>query len=129
MLANYFIALTMDNASTNNVLARTLASLLFQRYGVHFTPENGQIRCMAHVINLIVQKILSRLVSGVDDPDAYDYYLANKFLPFHYDPGEELIDLEAEGVAERDEKICEADPAEVVDEPIEPGLSAVQKVC
>ena len=85
---------------------------------------------MAHVVNLIVQKILSRLVSSVDDPDSHDYYLANKFLPFHYNLGddEELVDLEAEGAAERDEKMCEADPVEVTDEPVEAGLSAVKKV-
>ena len=74
----YFISLTMDNASPNDVLARTLRVLLLKRYGIHFTPENGQIRCLAHVVNLIVQKILHELFEA-DDPALQDYYeLFNK---------------------------------------------------
>ncbi|CDO77912.1 hypothetical protein BN946_scf184727.g1, partial [Trametes cinnabarina] len=81
----YFVSLTMDNASANDVLARTVGLLLLKRYGIHFTPENGRIRCIAHVVNLVVQKILSKLFEA-DDPVLADYYeLWNKHLPFHYD--------------------------------------------
>ncbi|KAI0363170.1 hypothetical protein BV20DRAFT_930129, partial [Pilatotrama ljubarskyi] len=44
-----------------------------------------RIRCIAHVVNLVVQKILSELFEA-DDPALADYYeLWNKHLPFHYD--------------------------------------------
>ncbi len=78
----------MDNASTNDVLARTLARLLLKRYNIHFTPQNGQIRCLAHVVNLVVQKLLSELL-GADDPALDDYYELWKHLPIHFDVEEE----------------------------------------
>ncbi|KAI1782569.1 hypothetical protein LXA43DRAFT_905418 [Ganoderma leucocontextum] len=93
----------MDNASTNDVLARTLGVLLLKRYGLHFTPENGQIRCLAHVVNLVVQKILHELFEA-DDPALQDYYeLFNKHLPIHYDldADEENQQLQTEGKEER----------------------------
>nr|VWP01860.1 Putative branched-chain-amino-acid aminotransferase TOXF (EC [Ganoderma boninense] len=75
----------MDNASMNDVLARTLRLLLLKHCGIHFTPENGQIHCLTHVVNLIVQKILHELFEA-DDPTLHDYYeLFNKHLPIHYD--------------------------------------------
>ena len=63
----------MDNASTNDVLAHTLGILLLKRYKIHFSPENGQIRCLAHVVNLVqvVQKILHELFEA-DDPALQD---------------------------------------------------------
>lgn len=80
------ISITMDNAATNDVLARTLATLLLQRYNLHFVPQNGQIRCLAHVVNLVVQQMLSELLD-VDNPDISDYYHElNKHEPFHYNP-------------------------------------------
>ena len=105
----------MDNASANDVLARTLARLLLQRYGIKFETKNAQIRCLAHVVNLVVQKILSAL-DEAEDPTDEDYYVLNKFMDFHYDPAddEELQDLEAPGAAEADELLC--------DNPDMPGL-------
>ncbi|TFY70017.1 hypothetical protein EVJ58_g118 [Rhodofomes roseus] len=96
------------NKITNDVLARTLGRLLLQRYGIQFETKNAQIRCLAHVVNLVVQKILSDL-DEADDPEAADYFVLNKFMEFHYDPkdDEELQDLEAEGAAEADELLCE----------------------
>ena len=49
-----------------------------------FHEENGCIRCPAHVVNLVVQKILSSL-GDADDPKKEDYFLPNKHLPIHYD--------------------------------------------
>lgn len=105
----------MDNASANDVLACTLARLLLQRYGIKFETKNAQIRCLAHVVNLVVQKILSAL-DEAEDPTDEDYYVLNKFMDFHYDPAddEELQDLEAPGAAEADELLC--------DNPDMPGL-------
>lgn len=113
----YFIALTMDNASANTVLARTLSGLLMERYGIHFSPENGQIRCLAHVVNLVVQQILSALINA-DDPTVNDWYLLHKFLPFHYDVegDEELRALEDDEMAETDEKLTELCQDEEKDE-------------
>ncbi|KAM5534208.1 hypothetical protein V8D89_012115 [Ganoderma adspersum] len=76
----------MDNTSINDILTRTLGILLLKCYGIHFTQENGQIRCIVHVVNLVVQKFLSELFEA-EDPMLHDYYEEwNKHLPFHYDP-------------------------------------------
>ncbi|TDL22028.1 hypothetical protein BD410DRAFT_695514, partial [Rickenella mellea] len=80
----YIISVTMDNAAVNNVLAHTLATVLLHRYDIHFTPDNGQIRCLPHVVNLVVQKILSDFRKATD-PDVDDWYIPNKHEPFHYD--------------------------------------------
>ena len=37
---------------------------------------------MAHVVNLIVQAILTEL----NDPEQDDYYIPNKHITFHYNP-------------------------------------------
>lgn len=42
-------------------------------------------RCLAHVVNLVVQKILAAL-DEAEDPDDKDEYVENKDLPIHYDP-------------------------------------------
>ncbi|KAI1797443.1 hypothetical protein LXA43DRAFT_877707 [Ganoderma leucocontextum] len=89
----------MDNASVNDALARELARLLLKRYGIAFVPTNAQIHCIAHVVNLVVQQILSNILD-IDDPALADYYeLYNKHLPFHYDlaDDEDLNQWEAEG--------------------------------
>ena len=89
----------MDNASTNDILACTLSILLLKCYKIHFSPKNGQIHCLTHVVNLIVQKILHKLFEA-DDPALQDYYnLYNKHLPFHFDPdtNEENQCFQAEG--------------------------------
>ncbi|KAM5543379.1 hypothetical protein V8D89_002964 [Ganoderma adspersum] len=93
----------MDNASMNDVLAHTLGILLLKRYKIHFSPKNWQICCLAHVVNLIVQKILHELFEA-NDPALQDYYdLYNKHLPFHFDPDtdEENQHFQAEGKEER----------------------------
>lgn len=56
-----------------------------ERYGVPFHPNNSHIRCLAHVVNLVAQKVLS-VAKEVDDPDFQDYYeQLNKQFPVHYD--------------------------------------------
>ena len=69
-------------------------------YGVPLHPNNSHIRCLAHVVNLVVQKMLS-VAKEVDDPDFQDYYeQLNKQFPVHYDVDrdEELRDFETEEV-------------------------------
>jgi hypothetical protein len=86
-----------DNAATNDVLVRVLSRILGEKFDIQFVPENSQIRCLAHVVNLVVQKILA-VLDEAEDPEVVDYYLPNKNLPFHYDPESDpdLCDLESE---------------------------------
>jgi hypothetical protein len=88
----------MDNASVCDVLARAAGVILLQKYGLNFHAQNARIRCMAHVVNLIVQALLAAL-NEADDPETDDYYIPNKHLPFHYDPDDddEVQEMEAEG--------------------------------
>ncbi len=142
----------MDNASANDVLARTLAQLLLKRYGIHFNCENARIRCIAHVINLVVQQILSEL-SEADNPALADYYkLWNKHLPFHYEPDDDdencQFSAEAQAASESSEDVIDIDDASAAGSGSEagddleddadfdmdelngyPGKTAVQKVC
>src|ERR1700683_3611977 len=87
----------MDNGSVCDVLARSAGVLLLQKYSLQFHAQNAQIRCMAHVVNLIVQAILAEL-NEADDPEQDDYYIPNKHIPFHYDPDddEEVQQMEDE---------------------------------
>ncbi|KAF8257527.1 hypothetical protein EI94DRAFT_1629671 [Lactarius quietus] len=65
-------------------------------YHVPFHPNNSHIRCLAHVVNLIAQKMLS-VVKDVDNPELQDYYESlNKQFPVHYDidNDDELQDFE-----------------------------------
>lgn len=78
----------MDNASVCDVLARSAGVLLLQKYGLQFHPQNARIRCLAHVVNLVVQAILAEL-DEADDPEQEDYYIPNKHIPFHYDPDDD----------------------------------------
>ncbi|KAI5884962.1 uncharacterized protein SCHCODRAFT_02521539 [Schizophyllum commune H4-8] len=70
------------------------------RYKIPFEPPNAQIRCLAHVVNLVVQKILSVLKEVDSDPDVEDYYelfLKQFLIHFSYEDDEELREWEAEG--------------------------------
>ena len=93
----HFLAICMDNASICDVLARATGILLLKKYGVNFHEENAQIQCIAHIVNLIIQALLTSL-NKAEDPDIDDYYIPNKHLPFHYDPDDddEVQQMEAE---------------------------------
>lgn len=58
------------------------------------------IRCIAHVINLIVQAFLFAINEVDNNPEEVDYY--NKDLPIHYDvdEDEELMAMENEELLE-----------------------------
>lgn len=94
----YFSALTTDNASVNDVLVKTTGRFILTRYGIPWTPDM-HIRCIAHVVNLVVQAFLAA-IDEADDPDEVDYYKLNKGNPIHYnvEEDEEQIALEAEVV-------------------------------
>ncbi|KAL1680094.1 hypothetical protein EV122DRAFT_208409 [Schizophyllum commune] len=70
-----------------------------KRYNVHFHPDNAQIHCIAHVVNLVVQKILAVAKEVDEDPDVLDYYETFlKHFPVHFEVNdeEELKEWEAE---------------------------------
>ncbi|KAJ7809364.1 hypothetical protein B0H14DRAFT_2379796 [Mycena olivaceomarginata] len=68
-----------------------------QNFGIQFAPANSQIHCLAHIVNLVVQKLLAML-DDAPDPDVTDDYLPNKDLPLHYDPDKdpEVLAMEQE---------------------------------
>lgn len=70
----------MYNASSNDVMARVLGGFLMERYGVQFVAYDAYIHCLAHVVNLVVQDILSHL-DEADNPDVCDYHQENKGQP------------------------------------------------
>ncbi|KAF7340416.1 Dimer-Tnp-hAT domain-containing protein [Mycena venus] len=93
----YLLTLSLDNASKNDVLIRALSDILRQGFNIQWAPENSQIHCIAHVVNLVVQKSLATL-DEAHDREEQDYCVPNKDLPFHYDPDSdpELTALEKE---------------------------------
>ncbi|KAK7007145.1 hypothetical protein R3P38DRAFT_2793021 [Favolaschia claudopus] len=114
----HLIAIALDNASPNTVLVTSLSRLLMKKFDIQFVPANSQIHCLAHVVNLVVQKILAALDAAPDPDadgatDATDEYLNNKDLPFHYDPhlDPEQIRLEEEVFTKEDEEGDEEDEA------------------
>ncbi|KAF5378354.1 hypothetical protein D9615_002986 [Tricholomella constricta] len=126
------ITVSLDNAAPNNVLLATLSRLLIEKFDIQFVPENSQIRCLAHVVNLVVQKILS-VLEEADDPDVIDYY--DKALPFHYEPEDDDYgdddDLDGDG-ADDDEDWEEDFMRDLISRKVgedgEEGLSALQKL-
>jgi hypothetical protein len=131
---HHLIATTLDNAAYNDVLIRTLSQLLIEKFDIQYVPENGQVRCLAHVVNLVVQKILA-LLEEADDPDIVDYYASNKDQPIHYDPEddedlqalENEVDVEDEGELEEEEDADESFMRELLMDSSKK-LSALQKV-
>ncbi|KAJ7178861.1 hypothetical protein C8R43DRAFT_871631 [Mycena crocata] len=91
-------------------MIRALSRILGENFDIHWAPENSQIRCLAHVVNLVVQKLLAALEEAID-PDVEDYYLPNKDLPFHYDPADDadLAALENEQFQKEHEKTTDED--------------------
>jgi len=65
------------------VIIATVARILSAKYGIPELP-NLHIRCFCHVVNLVVQAILTAL-GEADDPDNIDYCSLNKEQPFHLD--------------------------------------------
>jgi hypothetical protein len=53
------------------------------KYDIPESP-NQHIRCLCHVVNLVVQSILAAL-GEADDPEDADHFLLNKAQPLHLD--------------------------------------------
>ncbi|KAJ2920749.1 hypothetical protein H1R20_g16345, partial [Candolleomyces eurysporus] len=92
------ITLAMDNASVNDVLFKTAIRGLLTLYDIPEHPDK-QIRCLAHVINLVSQAILGSLKEDecIEDGDESDHFSLHKDDPIHYklDDNIELQELEA----------------------------------
>ncbi|KAF7372111.1 Eukaryotic translation initiation factor 3 [Mycena venus] len=103
------LSLTLDNVSANDVLVRTLSRLLMEKFDIQFAPDNSQIRCIAHVVNLVVQKLLAAFNEAAD-PDNDDYYIPNKDEPFHYNVDDDPVQLalENEPIPVDDDAVDEA---------------------
>ncbi|KAF5343504.1 hypothetical protein D9758_015634 [Tetrapyrgos nigripes] len=87
------------------------------QYGVKefYHSANNWIRCLAHVVNLVVQAILKAVDEAGCNSDEEDYYLLNKEAPFHYEESEddELIAMEEEENVEVDEEHQDSDVSEL----------------
>ncbi|CAK5262315.1 unnamed protein product [Mycena citricolor] len=91
------MTLTLDGASVNDTLCAGLARILAEKFDIQFGPANSRIFCLAHVVNLVVQKILN-VFNEADDPDLEDYHNHSKSFPVHYNAEDDpsLTELEAE---------------------------------
>lgn len=80
-----------------DVLACVLGTLLMERYGLSFHSDNARIRCLAHIVNIVVQTLLKEL-DKADDPTTNDNFESMKKMPVHYSPDddEDLQEMETE---------------------------------
>jgi hypothetical protein len=77
VLQNYGIvqklgAVISDNASSNNVLCRFIQAYLLESCNREWDAEEWRIRCIGHIINLVVQAFLFANVIGVEELESYD---------------------------------------------------------
>ena len=72
----------------NDVIIATVAHYLLTKYGIPESP-NHHIRCLCHIVNLVVQLILAAL-GEADNPKDNNHFLLNKAQPFHLDIDNDL---------------------------------------
>ena len=84
----------------NDVIIETAARCLLARYKIAYTPDM-QVRCIAHVLNLVVQAFLYRMDEALN-PDDIDYYKDHKDGPIHYNinKDEEQLAMENEDLSQ-----------------------------
>jgi hypothetical protein len=65
-------AVVGDNASTNNVLCRLIQKELKDTLGLTWEADYWRIRCLGHIINLVVQAFLFTGVIDLNNLESYD---------------------------------------------------------
>ena len=55
------LAITTDNAGNNNMMRTELTDALKQLHNVKWNKEYGTIPCLAHILQLMVKKLVSLL--------------------------------------------------------------------
>jgi hypothetical protein len=105
----HMLALTMDNAS-----ASTLAQVVEMKYGNEFIPDHHQIRCLAHVVNLVVQALLANLGLVDHSPEQQDYFMQGRAEAIHYsaDDDPEVQSMETAEAAAADAGVEEVEEVE-----------------
>jgi hypothetical protein len=100
-LLHRVLSITTDNASCNDKLMRLLSTHQMKTPAsplsdgqnpvlpVNFTPENGHVRCMAHILNLACQSVLKSLNS--EGSTVTEDYLFNEGDPLR--PGVRVTPL------------------------------------
>lgn len=66
-LTKSILTITGDNATSNDTLASRLADLLTEENGKPWNPDCGQLRCLAHILNLSVQRFLKKLAAAPEN--------------------------------------------------------------
>jgi hypothetical protein len=63
--------ITTDNASNNIAMVRSLSDHLAKQ-GIHWNYKTNHIPCLAHIINIVVQKFIKTVIKSHDDDDTGD---------------------------------------------------------
>jgi len=61
--------ITMDNLNTNDAMMREIEEIL-QAREIPFKAKDSRIMCFPHIINIIVQNVLTKMTSASVDPDS-----------------------------------------------------------
>ena len=66
-LKDKLFCITTDSASNNYKMVKELAALLLEKDNIDWNSETCHIPCLAHTINIVVQKFLTNLALGEDN--------------------------------------------------------------
>jgi len=61
-IAEKLFCITSDNAGNNGTLVRALEDLLMERHDIYWDHQKHYIRCIAHIINILVDHFFRNLV-------------------------------------------------------------------
>jgi hypothetical protein len=73
-------AIIADNASPNNVLCRTIEKYIWDTHKKEWLADHWRIRCIGHIINLVVQAFLFTGLVDMAELESYDEAEANEEL-------------------------------------------------
>ena len=65
-------AIVADNATTNDVLCRLIQAHFYTTYKMVWKVDEWQIRCISHIINLVVQAFLFTKAFTIEELESYD---------------------------------------------------------